>query len=221
MLEIPIQSDIKDDLAVIDNIENLKTSPFVTLPKKRIFKPPTIPSTESPVTSMESTIPSMESPVTSMESSKESPVTSMESDDIVSRPKTAKKKKELSEKQKAHLLKMRQKKIDKTNAKLSKNHEIVHIEATPEELAYMEAKEFDHWLSQMEKFEKMIMKKREAENKIREAELKKEAILEAKIRKKIELENQQRQGNTINKIPEPPVILKQNDFGEYSSFFGY
>jgi len=218
MLEIPVEPDIINDLAVIDNIENLKSSPFVTMPKKKeVFKPVAaeVPSENNPINN----------PISTPYQQAQQQVVAPEV--VEPRLKTVKKKKELSEKQKAHLLKMRQKKIDKANKNLTKQVKnpdgspTAVIEASVEELEYMEAQEFDHWLSQMEKFEKLIMKKRQAENKIKEAEAKKEAELEAKIRKKIELENKQRQGVQTNSIPEPPAILKQNDFGEFSSYFGY
>lgn len=198
LIPIPdeIQEDIKEDLAVLNDgqIEDLKASPFITEPKRKAtFKPPP-PNVVSEATEEEV--------------------------EPAPRKKTGRKK-ELSEKQKAHLARMRQKKIDKANGNLVNKGGENKIEPTAEELEYMEAKEFDKWLSQMEKFEKLIIKKRQQEAKKREAEAKKEAELEAKIRKKIELENRQRQG-IREPVPAPPQILQQNnDFGEYGNMFGY
>lgn len=200
LIPIPeeIQEDIKEDLAVLNDgqIEDLKASPFAVEPKRKAtFKPPP--------------------PNVVNEANSET-----EEQEPAPRKKTGRKK-ELSEKQKAHLTKMRQKKIDKANGNLVDKGGEGKIEPTAEELEYMEAKEFDRWLSQMEKFEKLIIKRRNEEAKKRQLEEKKEAELEAKIRKKIALENRQRQG-IKEPVPEAPQILQQkNDFGEYGNMFGY
>ena len=211
LIPIPeeIQEDIKEDLAVLnEGIEDLKASPFVTAPsqrngsKKEVFKPPPPQEQEREEQEEQEPCEAAETPPP--------------------RKKTARKK-ELSEKQKAHLAKMRQKKIDKANGNLIDKGGEGRIEKTPQELEYMEAKEFDKWLSNMERFEKLIIKKRNAEAKQREIEDKKEAELEARIRKKIALENKQKQG-IREPAPQAPQILQQQgggDFGEYSSLFGY
>ena len=209
LIPIPeeIQEDIKEDLAVLnEGIEDLKASPFVTAPsrnKKEVFKPPPPQEQEQ-----------------EREEQEQEPCEAAETPPP--RKKTARKK-ELSEKQKAHLAKMRQKKIDKANGNLIDKGGEGRIEKTPQDLEYMEAKEFDKWLSNMERFEKLIIKKRNAEAKQREIEEKKEAELEARIRKKIALENKQKQG-IREPAPQAPQILQQQgggDFGEYSSLFGY
>ena len=111
LIPIPpeIQEDIKEDLAVLNDgqIENLKASPFITEPKKKAtFKPP-------PPNLQEET----------------------EEEEPAPRKKTGRKK-ELSEKQKAHLARMRQKKIDKANEKLADKGAEKKIELpSPEELA--------------------------------------------------------------------------------------
>jgi len=211
LIPIPeeIQEDIKEDLAVLnEGIEDLKASPFVKKPtraKKEVFKPP----------------PPQEQEEAATEKDEEEDDTEKE-DTPPPRKKTARKK-ELSEKQKAHLAKMRQKKIDKANGNLIDKGGQGIIEKNPQELEYMEAKEFDKWLSNMEKFEKLIIKKRNAEAKQRAIEEKKEAELEAKIRKKIALENKQKQG-IREPAPQAPQILQQpqsGDFGEYGNMFGY
>ena len=93
-------------------------------------------------------------------------------------------------------------------------------EITEEELEYMEAEEFNTWLKNMDKFEKLIKKQQEIKRKEEEKRRKEEEAVEARVRAKLEKEYKEKQG-IREKIPEPPALNKQEDFGEYSSYFGY
>ena len=201
-----IAEDIKEDLAVLndDKLEDLRGSPFAVEPKrKQAFKPP---------------------PPSSEDADSESPAASGDE-------KPKRKKKPLSEKQKAHLARMRAKKATKAQAKvekvIEKAPEVVQEvsapqpqEITEEELEYMEAEEFNLWLKNMEKFEKLIKKQAEIKRKQEEKMRKEEEAIEARVRAKLEKEYNQKQG-IREKVPEPANLNKQEDFGEYSSYFGY
>lgn len=198
-------------LKVMDN-EDLGT-PFIQTPKRKpVFKPPKV---QDIVTEVE------------------------EQDEHIQEVKKIKPKKTLSEKQKAHLEKMRLKKANKKKEQIEKTMEKSDIvskveekmekpkEVTEEEILDMDKKEFNKWIKYMDRFEKMVdamekQKMREVE-KIR----KEEEIIEARIRKKIELENKQRINKKHN-IPDyteinnnPVLENKENDYGEYSGMFGY
>jgi len=213
---------LNDDLEIINGdlppvSEDLTETPFIQTPKRKpAFKPPP-PNTEEIVEEKEE-----------------------EHIDIVEQKiKKIKPKKPLSEKQKAHLEKMRLKKANKKKEQIEKTMEKRDIvskvekkmeapkELTEEEILDMDKKEFNKWIKYMDRFEKMVdamekQKQREVE-KIR----KEEEILEARIRKKIEMENKQR-SNKKHDIPDysninnnPVLENKENEYGEYSSFFGY
>lgn len=204
LINIPeeIAEDIKEDLAVLndDKLEDLKGSPFAVEPKRKVaFKPPP-PSEPADTVGAEA-------------------------------PAPKKKKKELSEKQKAHLARMRAKKANKAQAKvekmIEKAPEVVNEvsapkpqEITEEELEYMEAEEFNMWLKNMDKFERLIKKQQEIKRKKEEKMKKEEEAIEARVRAKLEKEYRQSQG-IRQKIPEPESLNKQEDFGDYSSYFGY
>ena len=213
---------LNDDLEIINGdlppvSEDLTETPFIQTPKRKpAFKPPP-PNTEEIVADEEE-----------------------EHIDIAEQKiKKIKPKKPLSEKQKAHLEKMRLKKANKKKEQIEKTMEKRDIvskvekkmeapkELTEEEILDMDKKEFNKWIKYMDRFEKMVdamekQKQREVE-KIR----KEEEILEARIRKKIEMENKQR-SNKKHDIPDysninnnPVLENKENEYGEYSSFFGY
>ncbi len=210
LINIPdeIAEDIKEDLAVLndDKLEDLRGSPFAVEPKrKQAFKPP---------------------PPSSDDADSESPSVSGEQGE-----KPRRKKKPLSEKQKAHLARMRAKKANKAQAKvekvLEKSPEVVQEVSAPqpqeistEELEYMEAEEFNMWLKNMDKFEKLIKKQQEIKRKHEEKMRKEEEAVEARVRAKLEKEYKQRVG-IREKVPEPVNLNKQEDFGEYGSYFGY
>ena len=137
------------------------------------------------------------------------------------------------------LEKMRLKKANKKKEQIEKTMEKSDIvskvekkmeapkELSEEEILDMDKKEFNKWIKYMDRFEKMVeamekQKEREAE-KVR----KQEELIEAKIRKKIEMENKKR-SNEKHSVPDysninnnPVLENKENDYGEYSSFFGY
>lgn len=212
------EGDLNDDLAIINAdlppaVENLDDNPFIQTPKRQpAFKPPP-PQTEA------------EAPV------EEEPV-----EEIT--VKKIKAKKPLSEKQKAHLEKMRLKKANKKKDQIEKKMEKTDIVSkveqkiqapikTDEEILDMDKKEFDKWIKHMDRFEKMV----EAMEKQREREQEKvrnqEAIIEARIRKKIEKESRER-SNQKHSVPDYSNITnttvlehKENDYGEFSSMFGY
>lgn len=145
--------------------------------------------------------------------------------------KPKRKKKELSEKQKAHLARMRAKKANKAQQKLEKviekAPEVVEEvkvtqpqEVTETELEYMEAEEFNTWLKNMDKFEKLLKKQQDIKRKEEEKRRKEEDAVEARVRAKLEKEYREKQG-IRTKIPEPENLNKTEDFGEYGSYFGY
>jgi len=212
---------LNDDLEIINGdlppkIEDLTETPFIQTPKRKpAFKPPP-PKTQEIVEEVEDEVT-----------------------EHIQEVKKIKPKKPLSEKQKAHLEKMRLKKANKKKEQIEKTMEKRDIvskvekkmekpkEVTEEEILDMDKKEFDKWIKYMDRFEKMVdamekQKEREAE-KIR----KEEAIIEARIRKKIEMENKKR-SNEKHDIPDysdinnnPLLENKENDYGEYSGMFGY
>ncbi len=217
---------LNDDLEIINGdlppqVENLSETPFIQTPKRKpAFKPPP-PNTEEIVADEEE-----------------------EHIDIAEQKiKKIKPKKPLSEKQKAHLEKMRLKKANKKKEQIEKTMEKSDIvskvekkmeksinevtELSEEEILDMDKKEFNKWIKYMDRFEKMVeamekQKEREAE-KVR----KQEELIEAKIRKKIEMENKKR-SNEKHSVPDysdinnnPVLENKENDYGEFSNMFGY
>ena len=218
---------LHDDLEIINGdlppvSEDLTETPFIQTPKRKpAFKPPP-PNTEERVIAEQQEV----------EDEEEEHIYIAEQ-----KVKKIKAKKPLSEKQKAHLEKMRLKKANKKKEQIEKTMEKRDIvskvkmeapkELTEEEILDMDKKEFNKWIKYMDRFEKMVdamekQKQREVE-KIR----KEEEILEARIRKKIEMENKQR-SNKKHDIPDysninnnPALENKENEYGEYSSFFGY
>ena len=215
---------INGDLPPVPEVINPSVSPFVTEPKRKpAFKP-------MPLNSEVLKEPN-------------------QSEDIEDIPKTKsiKSKKPLSEKQKAHLEKMRlkraekkktqiEKKMEKSDivTKIDKTNNIPVIEISEEELLDMDKKEFEKWIKNMDKFEKMMNamekeKQREMEKllKLEEKEKQKELDLENKIRQKIKREQKEEQDVKYNKptyqnISTQPILQQPtNEYGEYSNMFGY
>ena len=134
-------------------------------------------------------------------------------------------KKPISEKQRLHLEKMRQKRAE-NRAKSGKptaykNTSSSQFQAPPVD----EDAEFSRWLKNYEKMDAVLTAREEKERKKREEEERKEAEIEARIRKKIEEESKQRLGQTTTPKPQTsnvPVLQQQESrFGQYSSMFGY
>ena len=135
-------------------------------------------------------------------------------------------KKPISEKQRLHLEKMRQKRAD-NRAKSGKPTAYKNTSASqfqPPQPADEDA-EFSRWLKNYEKMDKVLSAREEKERKQREEEERKEAEIEARIRKKIEEESKQRMGQSTTPKPQTtsvPVLQQQETrFGQYSNFFGY
>ncbi len=220
-----ISKQLEEDLNIINADEppppeviNPNETPFITQPKRKpAFKPPP--------------------PEVEVEATEEEP-----------KPrKTIKSKKPLSDKQKAHLEKMRLKRAEKKKAKIEKTMEKTDIvakvekkmeapkELTENEIVDMDKKEFDRWLNHMDKFERMMnAMQREEERKLEklkkqeEAKIRKEMELEKKIREKIEREMKEKENIKYNKpnyssINNTQPILEQptNDYGQFSNMFGY
>mgnify|MGYP003673902702 FL=1 len=211
------EGELNDDLEIINGDlpaigEDLSETPFIKAPqRKKTFKPPP-PKTEEIVEDEEPHIQEV---------------------------KKIKPKKPLSEKQKAHLEKMRLKKAnkkkDQIEKKLEKSDIVTKVEKkmeipkdfSEEEILDMDKKEFDKWIKYMDRFEKMV----EAMEKQKQRELEKirkeEEIIERRIRRKIAEEDKQRNNKKHNipdysNIKKAPVLEnKKNDYGEYSSMFGY
>jgi hypothetical protein len=238
-----ISKQLDEDLKIINEDEppapeviNPNESPFITEPKRKpAFKPPPIASQKEVEENVEVDI---------SEAIVEKP-------NKAKQPKAIKSKKPLSEKQKAHLEKMRLKRVEKKKAQLEKRMEKSDIvakaekkmdkpinevtEMTEEEIMEMDKKEFDKWLKYMDKFERMMNaiqkeeeRKLEKLKKQEEARIKKEMELEKKIREKIEREMKEKENKKYNKpdysnIVNTQPILEQttNDYGEFSNMFGY
>jgi hypothetical protein len=139
-------------------------------------------------------------------------------------------KKPISEKQRAHLERMRQKRAEKRSATqpARPTTNMPQDNSRPTTTGGMdEDQEFSKWLKNYEKFDKVLSAREEKERKKREEEERKEAEIEARIRKKIEDENKQRMGQQprapVQQTQPIPILQQQqqNRFGEFSSMFGY
>ena len=211
---------LNDDLEIINGdlppqVENLTETPFIQTPKRKpAFKPP---------------------PPQTIATQKEI----VEEEEHIQEVKKIKPKKPLSEKQKAHLEKMRLKKANKKKEQIEKTMEKrdivskvekkmeVPIEHSEEEILDMDKKEFDKWIKYMDRFEKMVEAMEKQKEREQEKVRQQEAVIEAKIRKKIEMENKQR-SNEKHSTPDytdinniPVLENKENDYGEFSNMFGY
>lgn len=153
-------------------------------------------------------------------------------------PEPVKPKKKISEKQRAHLARMRERKLAKAQGMVPdepadqpppqkptayKNVNTSQVQPQP---SFDEDKDFERWLKNMDKFDKVVKARQEKERKRLEEEQRKEAEMEARIRKKIAEEEKQRMGVKQN-VPPPtnsnPILQQptENRFGEYSKMFGY
>jgi len=150
--------------------------------------------------------------------------------------KPIKPKKPLSEKQKAHLARMRQRKADNKKKKIEKQLEktdiVKEVEKkmpvpampTPDEIEEMDKQEFEVWLKYMDRFDRITKAIEKDKQRKLDAEQKKEKEIEDRIRKKMEAEYRQRSGHKAptQQQPVPELINQaQNPFGEYSNMFGY
>ena len=218
--EVDVSPDLVDDMKTImggdvpkmESVDDLKGSPFIQEPaRKKAFKPPP----PQPQEKIEEFVEHVEQQV---------------------KVKPIKPKKQLSEKQKAHLEKMRLKKMEKAKAKVEKIQDKIDItksvtqtieeppQPSEQELMDMEGKEFDKWLKYMDKFEKMLQAVKKEEARKQADIMKKEKEIEDRIRKKIELENQQRQGiqMKVQETPQATMLQKPTeDYGEFANYFGY
>jgi hypothetical protein len=210
-----ISEDIKSDLEIIES-ETLnepieKTNPFINKPsKKKVFKPPTPSEQEDLNVKVK--------------------VEDKQAEHI--KPKL-KPKRALSEKQKAHLEKMRLKKannkLDKIKENIISNDTINNEfqEPTEEEILDMEKSEFDSWLKNMDKFEKILQKMEQKKLKEQALKEKHEKEQEQKYFKKFQEQQklkQQQQQTPKPQIAKPlpqldPLKQKQNDY--YDSFFTF
>ena len=195
-----VDKQLDEDLKIINGdlpapleVVNLSVSPFVTEPKRKpAFKPPPLDVVKEADQNADQDL----------------------NDNIIKKTKSIKSKKPLSEKQKAHLEKMRLKRAEKKKEQIEKKMEktdivtkidstdkkIPALEISEEELLDMDKKEFEKWIKNMDKFEKMMnamerQKEREMEKllKLEERERQKELDLENKIREKIKKEQRQQQ----------------------------
>ena len=101
-------------------------------------------------------------------------------------------KKPISEKQRQHLERMRQKRAEnraKQKPTAYKNTSASQFQ--PPQPVMNEDEEFSRWLKNYEKMDAVLTAREEKERKKREEEERKEAEIEARIRKKIEEENNQ------------------------------
>ena len=157
-------------------------------------------------------------------------------EEIMETVKPIKPKKPLSEKQKAHLARMRQRKADNKKKKIEKQLEktdiVKEVEKkmpvpampTPDEIDEMDKNEFEVWLKYMDRFDRISKAIEKDKQRKMDAEQKKEKDIEDRIRKKMEAEYQQRSGHKAPQQQQPvPELINQpqNPFGEYSNMFGY
>jgi len=208
--------ELKQDLDTINGdvreeqvvADDLKGSPFVVEPKRQpaLIPPPPVAEEEQNEVVEEQTV------------------------------KPIKPKKPLSEKQKAHLARMRQRKADNKKKKIEKQLEktdiVKEVEKkmpvpampTPDEIEEMDKQEFEVWLKYMDRFDRITKAIEKDKQRKLDAEQKKEKEIEDRIRKKMEAEYQQRSGHKAPQQQQPvPELINQtqNPFGEYSNMFGY
>ncbi len=220
--EMPEDESIANDLQILNNDNKIinieKQSPFISTPKKKVYKP--LPPNQE-------------------EELEERVI--KENKEVEKKQVRERKKKQLSEKQKKHLENMRMKKAKKKMESVkekitSTSNEYnfpEYTEPTEEELADMEKAEFDIWLKNMSKFENVMRKMENEKQKKLLAEQKKEEALELKYRKKFEAEQlakhkhkqeqQQKQQNEIKKVKSEPLFnpLQQEEVNPYDKYFDF
>lgn len=138
--------------------------------------------------------------------------------------KPSRSKKPISEKQKEHLARARQKanamkqeKLNKTQTKIVEK--VVEPPADPED---MDEKEFEKWLKNYDKFNDMMMKIKKAEEEKRLKQEAKEKAIEDRLRAKIEAEYLEKLSKSNTKTqhvkPEPERVAPPPT-DPYSSYF--
>ncbi len=151
------------------------------------------------------------------------PPEDLTSDPFVKPIKPTRSKKPISEKQKEHLARAREKATAMKAAKLNKTQTkiVEKVEKAPEP-EEMDEKEFEKWLKNYDKFNDMMTKIKNAEeDKRRKAEAKEKAI-EDRLRAKIEAEYLEKISHTNSKVdnvsqPQRQVAPPPSD--PYSSYF--
>ena len=215
-----ISEDVKPDLEIIESEvmhSSAAKNPFESTPqRKKVFKP------NSPSEQKELAVK-----------------IATEDKEATHIPVIKKAKKPLSEKQKAHLEKMRlkkaNKKLESIKESIVSNDAPAFVEPTEEELLHMEKSEFDSWLKHMDKFEKIMVRMEQQKLKEKAEAERKELEQEAKYFKKFQEKQKQQQPKTVNvrknvvmnnqtkksvvMPPSDPLKQKQDDY--YDSFFSF
>jgi hypothetical protein len=152
------------------------------------------------------------------------PAEDLTSDPFVKPIKPSRSKKPITDKQREHLARardkanaMKQAKLNKTQSKIVEK--VAEPEAAPEE---MDEKEFERWLKNYDKFNDMMNKIKQAEEeKRRKAEAKEKAI-EDRLRAKIEAEYLEKFSNNNSKpkhVNPPSSAVAPPPADPYSSYF--
>lgn len=147
-------------------------------------------------------------------------------DPFVKPIKPSRSKKPISEKQKEHLARAREKASAMKQAKLNKTQtkiveKVAEPPANPEE---MDEKEFEKWLKNYDKFNDMMTKIKQAEEEKRRKQEAKEKAIEDRLRAKIEaeyLEKLSHQNTKVNhvKVETADVAYTPPPKDPYSSYF--
>lgn len=155
------------------------------------------------------------------------PPEDLTTDPFVKPIKPSRSKKPISEKQKEHLARARQKanamkqeKLNKTQSKIVEK--VADPIAPPED---MDEKEFERWLKNYDKFNDMMNKIKQAEEEKRKKQEAKEKAIEDRLRAKIEAEYLEKLSNnntkakhvkpTSDEVALPPADPYSSYFDEY------
>ncbi len=153
------------------------------------------------------------------------PQEDLSQDPFVKPIKPSRSKKPITEKQREHLARAREKATAMKQAKLNKTQTKI-VEKVAEPIAPpedMDEKEFEKWLKNYDKFNEMMMKIKQAEEEKRLKQAAKEKAIEDRLRAKIEAEYSEKfsQSNTKAKHVNPPSerVAPSLPADPYSSYF--
>lgn len=144
-------------------------------------------------------------------------------DPFVKPIKPTRSKKPITDKQREHLARAREKANAMKQAKLNKTQTkiVEKIAEPPADLEDMDEKEFEKWLKNYDKFSDMMTKIKQAEEEKRAKQEAKEKAIEDRLRAKIEAEYAQKISHTNTKIKNvnPPSTQVAPPPDPYSSYF--
>jgi len=148
------------------------------------------------------------------------PVEDLHQDPFVKPIKPTRSKKPISEKQKEHLSRAREKANAMKQAKLNKSQtKIVEKVADPKIPEDMDEKEFEKWLKNYDKFTALMEKIKHAEEEKRAKQMAKEQEIEDRLRAKIEREYSEKlSNNNIKqnvKIETATIVTPPDPYASY------